>query len=115
MERGEDITDFDKTEEEWLDALGIMQTDSEDSDFSDESEESIETNTKSTNEQLVNHLIDELSDYEDEIIDEISLSHGEYEGNLLLTISNLEKLKEKEKTLVEKIDSGYYRCIRKNL
>ena len=110
MERGEDITDFDKTEEEWLDALGIMQTDSEDSDFSDESEESIETNTKSTNEQLANHLIDELSDYEDEIFDGISLTHGEYEGNLLLTISNLEKLKEKEKTLIEKIDSGYYRC-----
>ena len=111
-EQDNDIKTFEEIENEWLHSLGIHDVEVSDSEY-ESSSDSI-----NSDEDLSTACIDDCDDDDaieewitslDDVlknpvmVDEVQL------GNRLFSISDFEELKEKEKILMERKKSGYYR------
>ena len=110
--RGEQERTFEEVETEWREALGYESNSETDDDYStDDDEDSTAMTDEESDEdediEVTPEEFDELS--EDTRIQSI-LDDYIGSGAGLYSVTELEDLKEKEKVLIERNESGYYRC-----
>ena len=101
---------FEEVETEWRESLSYESNSETDDDYSTDDEDSmVMTDGESDNEdnEVTQEEFDDLA--EDSRIQSILDDYIE-SGSGLYSISELEDLKQKEKVLIDRNESGYYRC-----